>query len=69
MCPKGADGMANSEDSGQTAPVVWVFTFCPDLSVQNLRIIMVSFDAFLSKIQVVHLDSIISDPSGEHPLR
>ena len=47
MHPKHADAMANGVDPDQTAPLVFrsslnlVCTVCPDLSVQNLRIIMV----------------------------
>ena len=41
FCPKGANGIANSEDPDQTAPLgaVWsgVCTVCPDLSVRKLR--------------------------------
>ena len=40
MPQKGADGMANSVDSGQTA-LIWVYTVCPDLSVRKLGIITV----------------------------
>ena len=42
MCPKCADGMANSVDTDQTAPrrsLIWVYTVCPDLSVGKHRII------------------------------
>ena len=42
MNPKDADGMANSVDADQTAPI-WVHTVCPGLSVPKLRIIMVNF--------------------------
>ena len=38
MGPNDADGMANSVDPDQTAPLIWV---CPGLSVRNLRIITV----------------------------
>ena len=44
MSPKDVDGIANSEDPDQTAPlgaVIWVCTVCPDLSVPKLRIIAV----------------------------
>ena len=40
MSPNDADGMANSEDSDQTAPI-WVCTVCPGLAVRKLRIITV----------------------------
>ena len=39
---KEANGIANSEDPDQTAPVsslIWVCTVCPDLSVRKLRVI------------------------------
>ena len=53
MSPNDADGMANSVDPDQTAPLgaadcssrsslIWVCTVCPDLSVRKLRIITVS---------------------------
>ena len=46
MCPKDADGIANSidpeEQSDQRSSLIWVYTVCSDLSVQKLtRIIMV----------------------------
>ena len=41
MGPKDADGMANIVDPDQTAPL-WVYIFCPELSVWKLRFIMVS---------------------------
>ena len=37
---KDADQMANSVDNGQTAPSIWFYTVCPDLSVWIPRIIM-----------------------------
>ena len=42
MHPNDADGMANSVDPDQTAPL-GVCTVCPDLSVRKLRIITVSY--------------------------
>ena len=39
--PKHADRLANSTDPDQTAPVIWVYTVCPDLSFQKLGIITV----------------------------
>ena len=41
MCPKDADGMANSVDPDQTtwSSLIWVYTVCLDLPVQKLRII------------------------------
>ena len=39
MHPKDAHGMVNSIDPDQRAPLVCVYTVCPDLSVQKLRII------------------------------
>ena len=39
MSPNDADGMANSVDPDQTAPLIWVCTVCPGLSVRKLRII------------------------------
>ena len=43
MGPKDADGKANSEDPDQPArsSLIWVFTICPDLSVQKVRKITV----------------------------
>ena len=41
MHPKDAEGIANSVDPDQTAPLIWVCTVCPDLSVRKLRIITV----------------------------
>ena len=44
MSPNNADGMANSVDPDQTAPLgslIWVCTVCSDLSVRKLRIITV----------------------------
>ena len=40
--PNDADGMANSEDPDQTAPLIWVCTVCSDLSVRKLRIITIA---------------------------
>ena len=42
MSPNDADGMANSVDPDQTAPLIWVCTVCPGISVRKLRIITVS---------------------------
>ena len=41
MSPKDEGGMAISVDPDQTAPLIWVYTICPGLSVRKLRIIMV----------------------------
>ena len=41
MSPNNAEGMANSVDLDQTAPLIWVCTVCPGISVQKLRIITV----------------------------
>ena len=46
MNPKDGDGMANSADSDQIVPsfrssLIWVYTVCPNVSVQKLRILMV----------------------------
>ena len=32
MSPNSADGMANSVDPDQTAPLIWVCTVCPGIS-------------------------------------
>ena len=37
MRPNDADGMANSVDPDQTAPLILVYTVCPDMSVRKLR--------------------------------
>ena len=48
MSPKDADRMANSVDPDQTARAIWwVYTVCPDLVVQKLRIIMLSVHPIL----------------------
>ena len=44
ICSKDADGMANSVDPDQTAPLVWVYTVCLDLPVHKLRIITVCME-------------------------
>ena len=31
--PNSADRIANSVDPDQTAPLIWVYSVCPDLSV------------------------------------
>ena len=44
MCPKDADRMANSGDPLIRllwSSLIWVYTVCPNLSVQKLRIITV----------------------------
>ena len=45
MHAKDAEGIANSVDPDQTAPVggslIWVCTVCPDLSIRKVRIITV----------------------------
>ena len=38
MCPKDTDGIANSVDNNQTAPLsslIYVYTVCSDLSYGN----------------------------------
>ena len=42
MHPKDAEGIANSVDPDQTAPLIWVCTVCPGLSVRKLRKITVT---------------------------
>ena len=42
MCPKDADGMANSVDPDQSN-LIWIYTVCPGLSVQELRSITALF--------------------------
>ena len=42
FCQNDANGIANSEDPDQTAPI-WVCTVCPDQSVRELRVITVRF--------------------------
>ena len=41
MRPKDAEGIANSVDPDQIAPLIWVCTVCPALPVRKLRIITV----------------------------
>ena len=43
MCPKDVhvEGIVNNVDPDQTAPLIWVYTVCPDLSVRKLRTITV----------------------------
>ena len=65
MHPKDADGIANSVDPDQTAPLIWVCTVCPDLSVRKLRNITVpKYEHTLSARQdtsiTLHLRKIIS---------
>ena len=42
MNQNDADGLANSVDPDQTAPLIWVCTVCPGVSVRKLKIITVS---------------------------
>ena len=42
MSPNDADGMENSVDPDQTAPLIWVCTVCQDLSVWKIRNITVA---------------------------
>ena len=42
MNPNNAEGIANSVDPDQTAPL-WVCTVCPGISVRKLRIITVLY--------------------------
>ena len=51
MSPKDADGLANSEDPDQTAPLG---TVCPDLSVRKLWIITVN-NYFDKTEEILHL--------------
>ena len=53
MHPKDASRIANSVDPDQTAPLTWVCTVCPDLSVRKLRNIMVSVQKL--RIFTVHV--------------
>ena len=39
MSPNDADGMANSVDPDQTAPLIRIYTVCPGITVPKLRII------------------------------
>ena len=62
MSPNDADGMANSVDPDQTAPLIWVCTVCPGLSVRKLRIITVSLKTgFLMTLLKYRNDPKFSD--------
>ena len=52
--------MANSADPDQTAPLIWVYTVCPNLSVRKHRIITVNAKAISTKSIVVtaHIDEV-----------
>ena len=50
MSPNDADRMANSVDPHQTAPLIWVCTVCPGISVRKLRIVTVLWMSFFSSI-------------------
>ena len=55
--PKDADGMANSEDPDQTrSSLIWVYTVCPDLSVQKFRNIVVCLSQVRMTILIFHYD-------------
>ena len=54
MSPNDADGVANSVDPDQTAPLIWVCTDCPSISVRKLRIITDSYNISL-QIELVVL--------------
>ena len=41
ISPNDAEGIANSVDPDQTAPLIWVCTVCSGISVRKLRIITV----------------------------
>ena len=64
MSPNDADGMANSVDPDQTAPLgslIWVCTVCPGISGRKLRIITVVSQATrvtsVSKTLIDHIYS------------
>ena len=52
MSPNDADGMANSVDPDQPAPLIWVCTVCPGISVQKLRITTVP----IWKLRIITVD-------------
>ena len=54
MGPKDADGMANSVDPDQTAPLFWVYAVSPYLSVQKLRIFTVPYKMDRSDLTKIH---------------
>ena len=54
MSPNNADRTANSVDPDQTAPLIWVCTVCPGISVRKLRTITVLNDkAKLFKFKMI----------------
>ena len=55
FCQNGANGIANSEDPDQTAPI-WVCTVCPDPSVRKLRVNTVLYEQQCGKNPIEHLD-------------
>ena len=61
--PNNADGMANSVDPDQTAPLasrsslIWICTVCPGISVRKLRIITVSLIPFVQGMVVWNKDA------------
>ena len=44
ICPKATDGIRSSLDHDQSAPsgLIWVYTVCPDLSVQDHYSILIT---------------------------
>ena len=60
MSPNDADGMANSVVPDQTAPLIWVCTVCPGISIRKLRIITVNheyqfLESFFHKQDEIHV--------------
>ena len=64
MSPNDADGMANSVDPDQTAPLIWVCTVCPGISVRKLRKIMVDqhclCESFVEQCGTIQYESLLT---------
>ena len=62
MLLKDADGIAKGVDPDQTAPLIWVCTVCPGLSVQKLRLITVIEELIIGHqilyIKIIHMTGI-----------
>ena len=60
MHPKDADGIANSADPDQTAPLILVSTVCPNLSVRKLRSIAVDYAAIFGGAKIFQIFMVLA---------
>ena len=61
MRPNDADGMANNVDPDHTAPLIWVCTVCPDLSIRIITVSYIHITCILVLLPVFKNEAIFNN--------